>query len=231
VDELFYAPTLPQGDFTLDAIEAHHCMRVKRHKIGDRIQVFDGVGGLYEAEIVSADKATCTFRVQARKQADEPVVQVHVGVAPPKNPSRFEWLVEKLVEVGVSRITPISCQRSERARLNTDRLRRIVIEAAKQSGKLWLPTLDEMIPFESVLITESKARFIAHLGSESQALKDVYNGEETALVLIGPEGDFTGDELQTAKDSGCKQVTLGQHRLRTETAALVACHTINLLHD
>jgi len=228
--DLFFAPSLPDGETHLDERESHHALKVKRHKIGDIIKVIDGRGGVYDAELTEVVSGQCHFRTLRETKVPKPVPEVHLAVAPTKNVARFEWLAEKATEIGLSRLTPVSCEHSERHRVNTERLRHIVIEAAKQSGKAWLPGVDEMIPFNDMLKSDVHERFIAHARDGSKPLKETYQMSGSTLILIGPEGDFTDDELQHAMDAGFTTVSLGPYRLRTETAALVACHTINLMH-
>lgn len=231
MDELFYAPALTQGESVLDPGEAHHCVRVKRHRDGDTIMVFDGLGRVCEVRLTDTAEGRCTFEILSDQRFDRPRPAIHMAVAPTKNSARYDWMVEKLVEIGVARITPLQCSRSERRSIHTARLQRIVVEAAKQSGQVWLPVLDSATEFAQVVEANVGGRYIAHLGERSMPLKVVANRSDDALVLIGPEGDFTPGELDLAKAAGFKQVSLSRYRLRTETAALVACHTINLMRD
>jgi 16S rRNA (uracil1498-N3)-methyltransferase len=231
MDALFYAPGLLHGDTVLDASESHHCISVRRHAVGDIIRVFDGSGGLFEAELTSDNPRGSAFRVMSETHIPRPHPRIHLAVAPTKNVGRFEWMVEKVVEIGVSKISPLKCERSERNSVNTERLRRIVIEAAKQSGKLWLPELDEMKPLNEITETNAAERLIAHMKESSVPIKSAYRGGSNTVVLIGPEGDFTPEEVELALRTGFTAVNLGHYRLRTETAAVVACSAINLLHD
>ena len=234
----FYCPDIADT-WTLGEEDSKHCVKVLRMGEGDTIEVVDGNGTLYNCRITMAHPKRCA--VEAMGKVEQPPHWGHrivLGVAPTKNLDRIEWLVEKCVEMGVDRIIPLRCHNSERTVLKTERLKKIMVSAMKQSLKATLPQLDEMTPVELV-IAEAPAgtRCIAYcdeqLPRESRrTLASVYCPGTDVTVLIGPEGDFSPEEVQAATAAGFVPVTLGESRLRTETAGLMAVaaiHTIDLV--
>ncbi len=226
---VFYAGRIELPYAFLDAAEAHHAVRVLRKRKGDEVFWVDGKGYFYQGHIDLVGKESVRLRILSREPSplklDRPL---HLAIAPPKNIARFEWLLEKATEVGVSRITPLLCARSERRRIRLERLEKILISAMKQSGRAHLPVLDEMQPFGKFLSNLSSLsavqKFIAHCmpDEDKQPLAKRCGQTEELCVLIGPEGDFTPKEIQTARMAGFLPVSLSQARLRTETAALTA---------
>lgn len=243
--QLFYAPQIIQNDFVLDEIESRHCIQVLRKKVGDKIQIVDGAGGMHKAVITHAHPKKSAFAIEESSNFPNKPFGIHIAIAPTKNINRFEWFLEKATEIGIDQITPIITQRSERKKLRADRLQKIVITAMKQSVKAHLPKLNDVIPFkkfitqtntDSVLgdsATPSNQLFkgIAYLADNTQPLSKVYKRNENALILIGPEGDFTSEEINFALQQGFEGVSLGSSRLRTETAGIVACHTLHLMNE
>lgn len=234
----FYTPEyeftekLPLADgLILSEEESHHACKVLRLKIGDIIELINGKGWIARACIVDAHPKRSLCKItQTAKATDQPS-KIHIAVAPPKNISRFEWFLEKATEIGIGQITPLICQRSERQRLNTDRLEKIILAAMKQSKRSWKPILHHSVSFKEMLSTELEdQKMIALLNENSMPLSSVYDREKPALVMIGPEGDFTEEESATAIEMGFKSVLLGTSRLRTETAALYACTNLNILN-
>lgn len=211
--------------------ESAHCVKVLRHKAGDLVFVTDGAGTLYSCRIVKADPRSCQLGIKDIKRHEKPRPGLWMAVAPTKNIDRFEWFVEKAVEIGVGRITPLVCERSERTKVRVDRLERLVVAAAKQSLKFFLPQLDEPLHFSAVMKDANlpAQRFILHCGTmPKQHLFNAASPDDDALVLVGPEGDFSPSEIAMAADASCVECTLGPERLRTETAALVATNIISL---
>lgn len=233
--ELFFIPDLTTGKLaTLPPDEAKHCVKVLRHKSGDTIQLIDGKGGLYAGLIKVANAANCVVEILYRHDSfSERNYSLHMAVAPTKNIDRFEWFCEKATEIGIDEITPVICKRSERKVVKTERIERLMIAAIKQSVKSRLPKIYEPVSFDDFTrknFTEHK-KFICSASAQAEDnLKKHYLSGENAVILIGPEGDFTNDELKSATHLDFKHINLGPSRLRTETAALVACHTINLLN-
>lgn len=235
---LSYTPDIDPSSthYTLSEEESKHCVRVLRMKEGDRIRLIDGRGNFYDAEIADANPKRCAVNVLS-SAADKAKrsFHIHIAVAPTKNTDRLEWFLEKSTEIGIDEITPMECEHSERAVVKTDRLNRVITAAMKQSIKAFHPQLHELEKFRNV-VERSKSfegqKFIAHCGpGEKQPLKDAYKKGSNVLVLIGPEGDFSVDEVKLATSNGFVPVSLGSSRLRTETAAVMACHTINFLNE
>ncbi|WP_439882995.1 16S rRNA (uracil(1498)-N(3))-methyltransferase [Pontibacter sp. MBLB2868] len=231
---LFYTPDISGEIYTLNEEESKHCTRVLRLQQGDTVYLVDGIGGMYTAVIQDAHQKKCQLQV-IDKQIEYgklPYVS-HIAVAPTKNMDRMEWFVEKAVEIGVSEITFLLCEHSERKNLRLDRLEKIAVSAMKQSQKGYMPLMNDLTPFHRfVQKAFSDSTFIAHLEDDAtKSLKDYYSFGQPHCIMIGPEGDFSPAEIKAAYAEGIRPVTLGQSRLRTETAALVACHTLNVLHD
>lgn len=231
----FYCPDIADT-LTLGEEDSKHCVKVLRMGEGDTIEVVDGNGVLYTCCITMAHPKRCAIEVQGKQfQSPHWGHEIVLGFAPTKNLDRIEWLVEKCVEMGVDRIIPLRCHNSERTVLKTERLKKIMVSAMKQSLKATLPRLDEMTPFAQVVANSGKGvRCIAYCDEmlprqERQSLADVYLPGSDVMVLIGPEGDFSPEEVQAARDAGFLPVTLGESRLRTETAGMMAVAAIHAL--
>jgi 16S rRNA (uracil1498-N3)-methyltransferase len=230
---LFYIPHIGSDTVSLPEEESKHALRVLRLNAGDQVAVVDGAGGYYQARIQDPHPKRCQLRItSAQQQFGYRPYLVQVAVAPTKNMDRMEWFVEKATEIGIDDIFFLQCERSERKQLNLERLEKIVVSAMKQSLKAYKPRLHELQPLKEFLAGCSPQQtYIAHLEEqERQALHQIAVPEK-CCILIGPEGDFSPKEIALAYDQGIKAVTLGSSRLRTETAALVACHTLHLLHE
>ncbi|MEX2235490.1 MAG: 16S rRNA (uracil(1498)-N(3))-methyltransferase [Cyclobacteriaceae bacterium] len=230
---LFYQPQIQEGVLFLDTEESRHCVKVLRKKAGDKITLTDGGGFFYDATITKADKSQCFFEISKKREAPKNNYYIHIAISPTKNADRIEWFVEKATELGVDRITLIDCKNTERSFLKTDRLAKVAVSAMKQSLKAVLPLIeDQLLQFTEVVgRCEEKEKCIAFVDSSNPLhLKDAVAPGSSYCVLIGPEGDFSPEELKTATDSGFKKIRLGPSRLRTETAGVVACHTLNLIN-
>jgi 16S rRNA (uracil1498-N3)-methyltransferase len=223
----FYAPDITGNFVILGKTESNHCINVLRHSVSDTIQVIDGKGGIYEARIIDSNPHACEVEITKFIPGESGRPGLHLAIAPPKQADRFEWLLEKAVEIGIREITPLQCQRSERRKVNKERLEKIIIASMKQAIVPLKPLLNPMIPFSQFTRDSSatvKNKFIAWCDeSTNTPLQNALVKEEDAILLIGPEGDFTPEEIQVAMTMGYKAVTLGPRRLRTETAALVGC--------
>ena len=229
----FYVPDV-ESSLSLPDEEAKHCVRVLRLAVGDAIEIVDGKGGLFDCRISNIDSKRCNVEI-----IDKKIIAPHWGcritlaIAPTKNIDRIEWLVEKVTEMGIDRIVPLLCRYSERKVLKTDRLNKILISAMKQSLKATLPHLDELTPIGDFLNSSlSGQKFIAYCGEEfdKRSFAQEYEKGSDVVIMIGPEGDFSKEEVDSAVKTGFLPVTLGKSRLRTETAGLFACaavHTIN----
>ena len=238
--QLFYSKDISSSGFcTLDAEESRHAVRVLRMREGDTINVTDGMGHLYQCRIVQADDKACVVECLNVLLHDcLNAAAIHLAVAPTKNPARMEWLVEKAVEIGVGEITLLQCDHSERSFLKTDRLERLALSAMKQSLHLTLPRINPAVNLKDWLnsqfsILNSQLKFIAHCEADKPRvpLATALQPGHDAVVLIGPEGDFSEEEIALALDCGFQPVSLGPSRLRTETAALYAVTAFNLIND
>lgn len=231
--QLFYQPDPDLSNPALPPDESHHCVQVLRRRAGDAITVVDGRGTYYEAVITEASAKRCGFAVeQTRREAARPF-RVHLAIAPTKNLDRTEWLVEKLVEVGVDQLSFIECAHAERRALKVERLMKKAIAAMKQAGRATLPVVDRLQPFAKFLKTptEAQQRFIAHVDFDNPLhLKQAAQPGGSYVVLVGPEGGFSDLEVDQAKQMGYQSVSLGGYRLRTETAGLVAGVTLHLIN-
>lgn len=211
--------------------EAVHAIRVLRLQTGDSVMLTDGVGNFYRATITTATGKRCLVRI------DEVLPQpplwdghIHIAMAPTKNMDRTEWFAEKATEIGFDELTFLNCRYSERRVIKCERIQKILVSAIKQSLKARLPRLNEMTDFTH-FVTQPHIgqKFIAHCREgEKPLLRDVLVAGQDALVLIGPEGDFSEEEVLLAEQNGFQPISLGRSRLRTETAALVACHVVNI---
>lgn len=219
----------------LQAIEAQHCAKVLRHQPGDEIIVIDGKGTQYLARLVSVHQKRCLADILETKQCSSRADwRLSVAIAPPKNNTRLEWFLEKATEIGIDRIIPIQCQHSERIRLRPDRLEKILLAATKQSQRFFIPELAPLTPLKDLLKDSSlpPVRYMAYCGdTERVVLSKNYSSGSDVIILIGPEGDFSPEEVALAREQAFSICSMGEARLRTETAALVACHTINLLNQ
>jgi 16S rRNA (uracil1498-N3)-methyltransferase len=231
--QLFYAPDI-NTIHELPEEEARHALRVLRLAEGDTIDLTDGKGCFYQAIIRSANPKHCLVDVIAR-QEQPPLwnFDLHLAVAPTKNIDRMEWLCEKATEIGINQLTFLNCRFSERRETKLPRLEKILVSAMKQSQKATLPKLTATTDFHTFIQQPFPGRrFIAHCyEGEKATLKQTYRPTEAALILIGPEGDFSPEEVSAAIKRGFEPISLGKSRLRTETAALTALHTIHLLNE
>ncbi|MET4080609.1 16S rRNA (uracil1498-N3)-methyltransferase [Pedobacter sp. UYP30] len=231
---IFYTPNISLQNHTLNEEESKHCIRVLRLALGDVVNLVDGVGGFYTAEISSANpKKVGLLILDSQIDYGKRNFNLHIAIAPTKNTERLEWFLEKATELGIDEITPIICQRSERKVVKPERLEKVITSAVKQSIKAYHPKLNEAQTFESFINSSLNAnKYIAHCLSadEKNYLSKTLSKDEDCVILIGPEGDFTEEEINLALQKGYKAVTLGNARLRTETAALAACFEINYLN-
>ncbi len=230
---LFYAPDITLPVFQLSAEESKHIVKVLRMKAGDDILFTNGQGMLYHCRIAEANPKGCFVEVlKTEPGADRRNFYLQMAVAPTKNINRFEWFLEKVTEIGVDRITPFISEHSERKTVKTERLNRVITAAVKQSLKTFHPVLDEAVSFKKLIRQPFEGqKFIAYIDTAvTMELSKACHCESNVLMLIGPEGGFSSAEVEAAKISGLVPVKLGPSRLRTETAAVAACHTINLLN-
>lgn len=234
---VFYTPDLAeQSQYILNEEESRHCNKVLRLSIGDQVYLVNGRGGLYEASIQSETKRQVTLLItNYTKEYQKRNHHLHIAVAPTKNIDRLEWFLEKSTEIGIDEITPIICERSERKIVKEERLQKVITSAVKQSLQAYHPVLNPAISFEQLLKIEQQAgtvKIIAHCINDQskQFLKDLIKPQGNYLILIGPEGDFSPSEISLALEQQFMPATLGNTRLRTETAALAACFEINYIN-
>lgn len=229
---VFYTPDIANTQ-ELPEEEAGHCLRVLRLGIGDEVMLTDGRGFFYQAVISAATQKRCMVKIVSKTE-QEPFWggHLHLALAPTKNMDRMEWLAEKATEIGFDELTFLNCRFSERKVIKTDRIEKIVVSAVKQSLKARKPVVNEMTDFRKFMERDfSGQKFIAHCyEGEKPLLRDVLHPDEDAVILVGPEGDFSPEEVTLAMEKGFQPVSLGKSRLRTETAALVAVHLMNLTH-
>ena len=230
---VFYTPDILTTHELPDE-EAAHCLRVLRLATGQKITLTDGKGHFYEAEIATHTSKKCEVNIIS--SIEQPPLwkgHLHIAIAPTKNMDRMEWLTEKITEIGIDEISFLNCRFSERKVVKLERINKILISAIKQSLKARLPQLNAMSNFADFIKQPFRGqKFIAHCYEhDKKLLKDVMKAGEDELVLIGPEGDFSEEEVKKAIANGFQSISLGKSRLRTETAALVACHTMNLLNQ
>jgi len=229
---LFYQPLLNEGAHYLDPDESRHAARVLRHRVGDVIHITDGKGNLFDGRILSEDQTRCTFEVVGEHREVPRTYDIHIAISPLSHPDRLEWFVEKAVEMGVSRISLLLCQRTEKRHVKTERLLKIAVGAMKQSQRLTLPEITEPLPFDSFVTScAADQKFIAYVDSSNPVhLFTTATKSRRYAICVGPEGDFTEAELNLAIGSDFKKVSLGTHRLRTETAGIAACHMLDLVN-
>lgn len=229
---LVYTPqAAPGAIIELDDNESHH-IQVLRMRVGEVLHAFDGAGALYHATIQSLTKKGAIIAIGAliRQQAGS-AARLHIAIAPTKNMDRLEWFVEKATEIGVQQITPIICRRSERRELRTDRLQKVALSAAKQSLHLHLPLINEPIALDKFLKevpVDISRKFIGYCEEETHHIKDCFSVGESIIVMIGPEGDFSEEEITIARQNGFIPVSLGTSRLRTETAGVMTAAIFDL---
>lgn len=233
--QLFYNPTINETteNFSFDKEESKHIIKVLRKKDTDILFVTNGLGLLFKTEITLASDNKCTVKILAVEKATPSKFHLHLVVAPTKMNDRYEWFLEKATEIGVHEITPIICERSERKVINTERFDKILLTAMKQSNVLFLPKLNEAIPLKEFLKCKNEGLLlIAHCEeTDKKSLKSVLKLNENVTLLIGPEGDFSEKEIALALENKYIPVSLGNTRLRTETAAIVACHSVIFVNE
>ena len=233
--QLFYNPNIDETtqSFSFDKEESKHIVKVLRKKDADILFVTNGLGLLFKTEITLASDNKCTVQILAVEKAETSKFRLHLAVAPTKMNDRYEWFLEKATEIGIHEITPIICDRSERKVINKERFEKILLTAMKQSNVLFLPKLNEAITFkEFVKRKNSGMQFIAHCEqTDKKTLKSLIKPGENVTLLIGPEGDFSEKEIALAVENNFIPVSLGNTRLRTETAAIVACHSVVFVNE
>lgn len=228
---LFYTPDIQDKFYQLNAEESRHCIKVLRLKENDIIHLIDGKGTLFTAKIIDAHQKHCTIEcIEIQNNFGKLDYQLHIALAPTKNIDRTEWFLEKCTEIGIDEFTPLLCDHSERKIIKHPRLFKVITSAVKQSLKAFHPKLNELTKFNQLVTADFKGeKYIAHCyEGEKPHLKTLCKPNAKCLILIGPEGDFSPKEVALAKQNGFKEISLGNSRLRTETAGVVACNIVNL---
>ena len=235
--QLFYNPDISETtqETTFDKEESRHIIKVLRMKEGDVFKITDGKGSFFEARITGENPKGCSAEILSQKTQQPLPYKLHLAVAPTKLNDRYEWFLEKATEIGISEITPIICDRSERRTIKPERYEKILQSAMKQSLKAYLPRLNPAVSFSEFLGLElagNSVKCIAHcLETDKNSLKQLLQPNENIVILIGPEGDFSLEEIELAIKSGYRPVSMGASRLRTETAAIVAVHSVAFVNQ
>ena len=228
----FFTPDidLTSENYSFNEVESKHIAKVLRKNIGDLLHITDGKGQLITAKLSVVSPKSCSVKLLEIKEIPAPKTAIHMLVAPTKKINRFEWFLEKATELGVYKITPVLCDRSERKHIKYERFEKIIHAALKQSLRAYAPILEPLTPLKEIEV--NRPTFIAHCeDSPKESLKSAVNGQANCSILIGPEGDFSKAEIAWANEQNITAVHLGSNRLRTETAALAALHTALLMNQ
>jgi 16S rRNA (uracil1498-N3)-methyltransferase len=233
--QIFYAPDINGNTYTLDEKESRHLIRVLRMTRGSEVRLIDGKGNLYKGAIMDPDQNNCTIEIiETVKDFEKRNYRLHIAISPLKNPERFEWFIEKSVEIGIDEITPLICRNTEKPGIKRERINSLIISAMKQSLKATKTILNVPCNFRDFISMKSDAiRMIAHCNNslKKRRVSDVYTKGGNAIILIGPEGDFTKEEIDSAVKNKFIPVHLGTSRLRTETAGIAVCHSIYFMNQ
>ncbi|MUU77265.1 16S rRNA (uracil(1498)-N(3))-methyltransferase [Winogradskyella endarachnes] len=233
--QLFYNSNISENDLTFkfDKDESKHIAKVLRKKEGDLLNITNGKGWLFTAEITTAEQKNCVVSITSKRPQPKRKYNLHLAVAPTKMNDRYEWFLEKATEIGIETITPIICDHSERKVVKTERFEKIIQSAMKQSLQCYLPKLNTPITFKEFIKQDFNNQiFIAHCEeTDKKSLKSQLQANKDCTILIGPEGDFSVKEIEIALQHNFIPVTLGETRLRTETAAIAACHSVAFLNE
>ncbi len=225
--QLFYLPAAPKNTI-LSKEESFHCIQVLRYKKGDKIYCTDGKGKMYSGVIGNGDKNSCAIMNLKAEKKIKNHFNIHLVVAPTKSFDKMEWMVEKISEIGVDKITFIYTEHSERRKINKDRLEKKSIAAMKQSNALIKTEINDIVSFDQFInhLSDNGQKYIAHMNKKNKSIQTIYKKDKRYTILIGPEGDFTLKEIEMAYKNGFKGISLGENTLRTETASLLACYSI-----
>ncbi|HZJ74025.1 MAG TPA: 16S rRNA (uracil(1498)-N(3))-methyltransferase [Perlabentimonas sp.] len=231
---IFYIPQIDGNSIVLPEDESKHCVRVLRLNTGDTINIVNGKGNMLTCSITDPHPKRCTVEViETQHKFGKRTFRLHIAIAPTKNIERFEWFLEKATEIGIDEITPILCKHSERKTIKHERLERVIVAAMKQSIKAYKPTLNALTPLKNAIQQDPHStRLMAYCGDFNEPhAKSLINQNDNIFILIGPEGDFSPNEVEMALKAGFNTTGLGSSRLRTETAGVVACTIANLINQ
>lgn len=233
--QIFYVPGITGEKCVMDRSESWHCIKVMRMSKGDTVFIIDGEGNLYKGLIINPDPDACGINIsEITRDFEKRSYRLHIAISPVKNNERFEWFVEKSVELGIDEITPVICRNTEKQRIKSERINNIIISAMKQSIKANRTILNDICSFEDFIKSEPGGiKMIAHCNQGINRIKisDIYKKRNNAVILIGPEGDFTPGELEMSINAGFQSIHLGISRLRTETAGVAACHSVYFINQ
>jgi 16S rRNA (uracil1498-N3)-methyltransferase len=233
--QIFYAPDINGNSYALDEKESKHLIRVLRMTKGSAVRLIDGKGNLYEGIINDPDQNKCTIVITGKTtDFERRNYRLHIAISPLKNPERFEWFVEKSVEIGIDEITPLICKNTEKPGIKSERVNNLIISAMKQSLKAKKTVLNEPCSFKDFVSNDLNGiRMVAHCDASTERMKisEVYSKNTNSIILIGPEGDFSREEVTSAITMGFIPVHLGPSRLRTETAGIAVCHSIYFMNQ
>ncbi len=231
---IFYTPYLKHKTYILTELESKHCIKVLRLKTNDIVFLIDGIGGFFKAKIIDSNYKRCAVEIiESKFDYKKRNYKLHIAIAPTKNISRFEWFLEKATEIGIDEISPIICRYSERKIIKHERLNKIITSATKQSLKAYHPKLNELTTYKNFINKyNNKNSFIAHCYDSDTKIdiKNVIKAQNNSIILIGPEGDFSLEEVEMAKKKNYTEINLSNSRLRTETAGIVACHAVSFIN-
>jgi 16S rRNA (uracil1498-N3)-methyltransferase len=228
--QLFFNPNLNNNTVELPEDESKHCLRVLRKKIGDEIILIDGKGNKANCKIIDDNPKKCKLEMVDKVSFPRNNIGLHIAIAPTKNFDKMDWMLEKCTEIGVSEITFIETENSERNKVNMERCDKILIQSIKQSKQYWLPKLNEIISFKQFILNNKNNELncmMAWCNEHTININHAINTQKSTLLLIGPEGDFTELEAKLAIENNFKTISLGKNILRTETAAVYACAVVN----
>lgn len=233
--QVFYAPDIRGDQYILGRDESKHLVKVLRMRPGALVNLIDGQGNMYEGVIETDDLSGCRVSIRAVVlDFEKRSYRLHIAISPLRNPERFEWFVEKAVEIGIDEITPLICRNTEKPGIKASRIRNLIISAMKQSLKARMPVLNEVTEFRDFINNEyGGIRMLAHCSSAfpRKKITEVYSRGSNALILVGPEGDFTPEEIKLASERNYEHIHLGGSRLRAETAGVAACHSVYLINQ
>lgn len=230
---LFYTPVNVDGSLSLEEDELRHAVKTLRKRVGDEIWSTDGNGNRYKSRIRTISKSHAALEILHQEKEDQPSPQLHIGIALTKHASRLEWFLEKATEIGVHHITPIITSRTEKKSFKKSRGDKIIVAAMKQSLRAHLPQLTDVLSLKEFVEKESNSsadKYVGCYNEENAQLQDSLSKNKDTIILIGPEGDFTDSEITMITQANFTSINLGNHRLRTETAGIVACHTFNIIN-
>ena len=234
--QVFYAPDIYSNNYILNETESKHCIKVLRMAAGDIVKLIDGKGNLYEGIISDPNPKKCLITItKVSENFEKRDYKLHIAISPLKNPERFEWFVEKSIEIGIDEITPLICYRTEKQSIRAERIEKIIISAMKQSLKAIGTVLNPPCSFnEFISKSADSIKMIAHCNesfSDRVSISQTYKKGDNAVIIIGPEGDFTETEIDVAKGHNYQPTHLGKSRLRTETAGIIACHLVYFMNQ